>query len=103
MENSVLIVTNFLVIALALFLALVVAAAAANVHGMQRGDLSVNSEFRTTLGPDMPDLEEDEPTVQPAGQAARLQPASAKVVVLGQPLRPEQPPQLVRDHQRRRA
>ena len=94
MENTVLLFTNFLVIALALFLALVVAASAANLHGQQAGDGAPSSEWRTTLGPDTYDADRP-PVVGPQ------QPQALRVVVLGQPLRPEQEPQLVVDRRKR--
>ena len=84
--------TNFLVIALALFLALVVAASAANLHGQQIGDPMPNSEWRTTMGPDMAANE-------PSAAVGPLQPLAQRVAVFGQPLRTEQ--HLVHDHRKR--
>ena len=89
-----LILTNFIVIALALFFALVVAACAANGQGQPLGDSLLNSEWRTTLGPNTADAD-GPPVNQPKP------PHTRRVAVLGQPLKLEQGPMLVHDTRKR--
>lgn len=103
-----LILTNFLVIALALFLALVVAASAANLHGLARGDSLPLGEFgNSKAGPqEVPDeglastqppsgVDVDILVTQPMGERR------PRVRVLGQPLKLAQEPRLVSDSRKR--
>ncbi len=104
-----LILTNVLVIALALFLALVVAASAANLHGLARGDGLPMGEFRHSGTGPQEDPDEGLASTQPPMAAAEAdirvpQPVGERkprVRVLGQPLKLAQEPRLVTDARRR--